>query len=171
MKTEEAFHPLHPDELDPKVPRRLLSLQRLVDDATNRAVDDTAGPVTTTSTSYGRYLSIADAAAWFGIEFDCWAYPSYPNTPLWLCFQEEWRSEESRPFGEIRRALEPLKRKASKECFEEDGALYVPIELKVRVEYDAVLEAVVTRLQEVSDPEYTNRSKVDVMRCPRAGVR
>ena len=151
MKTEEAFHPLHPDELDPKVPRRLLSLQRLVDDATNRAVDDTAGPVTTTSTSYGRYLSIADAAAWFGIEFDCWAYPSYPNTPLWLCFQEEWRSEESRPFGEIRRALEPLKWKASKECFEEDGALYVPIELKVRVEYDAVLEAVVTRLQEVSD--------------------
>ena len=156
MKTEEAaFHPLHPDELDPKIPRRFRSLQRLVDDATTRAVKDeyasAPGSVTTTATSYGRYLSLADGAAWFGIEFECWAYPSYPNTPLWLCFQEEWRSEGSRPLGEIRRALEPLKQKAPSECFEEDGALYVPIDLPPHAEYDAVLKAVGRRLQEVSD--------------------
>ena len=155
MKTEDAFYPLHPDELDPKIPRRLRSLQRLVDDATTRAVEDeyasAAGPVRPTATSYGRYLSLADAAAWFGIEFECWAYPSYPNTPFWLCFQEEWRSEESRPFREIRRALEPLERKAPKECFEDDGVLCVSIDLPPHAEYDEVLEAVVRRLQEVSD--------------------
>ena len=118
MKTENVFHfhPLHLDELDRKVPRRLLSLQRLVDDATTRAVEheyaSTAGSVRPTTTSYGRYLSLADAAAWFGIDFMCWAWDSYPDTPLWLSFQEEWRSEESRSLGEIRRALEPLKQKA-----------------------------------------------------------
>ena len=81
----------------------------------------TAGSVRPTTTSYGRYLSLADAAAWFGIDFMCWAWDSYPDTPLWLSFQEEWRSEESRSLGEIRRALEPLKQKAPWECFEEDG--------------------------------------------------
>ena len=157
MKTENVFHfhPLHLDELDRKVPRRLLSLQRLVDDATTRAVEheyaSTAGSVRPTTTSYGRYLSLADAAAWFGIDFMCWAWDSYPNTPLWLSFQEEWRSEESRSLGEIRRALEPLKQKAPSECFEEDGALYVSIDLPPHAEYDAVLKAVGRRLQEVSD--------------------
>ena len=47
--------------------------------------------------------------------------------------------------------LKPLEQKDPPECFDDDGALYVPIDLPVRVEYDAVLEAVVTRLQEVSD--------------------
>ena len=162
MKTEDAFppfHPLHPDELDPKIPRRLFSLQRLVDAATTRAIKDKyasePGSVTTTYASYGRYLSIADAAAWFGIEFECWAEDSYPNTSLWLCFNEEWR-EKSRPFGEIRRALEPLEWKA-----EENGVLFVPIELPVQAEYDAVLEAVVIRLQEVSDLNQCGRACVE----------
>ena len=45
MKTEDAFppfHPLHPDELDPKIPRRLFSLQRLVNDATTRTVEQSS---------------------------------------------------------------------------------------------------------------------------------
>ena len=154
MKTEEAFSPLHPDELDPKIPRRLFSLQRLVDAATTRAVKDeyasAPGPVTTTATSYGRYLSLAAAAAWFGIDFRCWEWGPYPDTPLWLYFEER-NEEEWRSLGEIRRALEPLTRKVPPECFEEDGALVVPIELPVHVENDAVLEAVVRRLQEVTD--------------------
>ena len=151
MKTEGAFHPLHPDELDPKIPQRLFSLQRLVDAATTRAFDDTAGPVTTTHASYGRYLSLADVDAWFGIEFECWAsYPSYHKTPLWLCLWEG-RSENSRPFREIRRALEPLEQKDPKECFEENGVLSVPIDLPVQKEYDEVLKAVVRRLQAVSE--------------------
>ena len=40
---------------------------------------------------------------------------------------------------------------SSTECFEEDGALYVPIDLPPHAEYDAVLKAVGRRLQEVSD--------------------
>ena len=42
-------------------------------------------------------------------------------------------------------------RPTSAECFEEDGALYVPIDLPPHAEYDAVLKAVGRRLQEVSD--------------------
>ena len=149
MKTDDAFppfHPLHPDELDPKVPRLLLNLQRLVDDATDRAVAaGCAGTeglrVTPKATGYGRYLSFADAEVWFGVDFSAWAWDSYPDTPLWLYFG---------PLSETHGALEPLKRKDPLDCFDEDGALYVPIELPVHAEYDAVLEAVVTRLQEVS---------------------
>ena len=150
--TEEAFHPLQPDDLAPAVPRRLLSLRRLIDDATTRAVK--AGYASTSGllrapkpTGYGRYLGVAGACAWFGIDFECWAEGSYPNTPLWLHFKE-WNAEEWRSLGEIRRALEPLERKA--ECFDEDGVLYVPIDLPIHVEYDAVLEAVGRRLQEIS---------------------
>ena len=159
MKTEDAFppfHPLHPDELDPKVPRLLLNLQRLVDAATDRAVAAGCASaeglrVTPKATGYGQYLYLADAGAWFGVDFECWAWgDSYPDTPLWLCFSE-WSHGMRRPISETHGALEPLERKDPPECFDEDGALYVPIELPVRVEYDAVLEAVVTRLQEVSD--------------------
>ena len=158
MKTEDAFppfHPIHPDELDPKVPRLLLNLQRLVDDATDRAraagYASTEGlRVTPKATGYGQYLYLADASVWFGVDYSCWEWDSYPNTPLWLCFWE-WSGGMRRPFSETRDALEPLARKAPKECFEADGALYVPIALPVHAEYDEVLEAVVTRLQEVSD--------------------
>ena len=159
MKTEDAFspfHPLHPDELDPKVPRLLLNLQRFVDAATDRAVAAGCASasglrVTPKATGYGRYLYLADAGVWFGVDFECWAWgDSYPDTPLWLCFSE-WSHGMRRPISETHGALEPLERKDPPECFDEDGDLYVPIELPVRVEYDAVLEAVVTRLQEVSD--------------------
>ena len=158
MKTEDAFppfHPLHPDQLDSKVPRLLLNLQRLVDDATTSAVAagcaSTEGlRVTPQATGYGQYLYLADAGVWFGVDFAAWAHDSYPDTPLWLYFSE-WSRGMKRPFSEIHGALEPLERKDPPDCFDEDGALYVPIELPVHAEYDEVLEAVVTRLQAVSD--------------------
>ena len=151
MKTEDAFppfHPLHPDELDPKIPHLLLNLQRLVDAATTSAVEagyaSTEGlRVTPQATGYGRYLSLADATAWFGVDFASWAWDSYPDTPLWLYF--------SGPLSETHGALEPLERKDPPDCFDDNGALYVPIELPVHAEYDEVLEAVVRRLQEVSE--------------------
>ena len=126
----------------------MLNLQRLVDAATDRAVAtgcaSTEGlRVTPKATGYGRYLYLADAGAWFGVDFDAWAWDSYPDTPLWLYF--------SGPLSETHGALEPLERKGPPDCFDDDGALYVPIELPVHAEYDEVLEAVVTRLQEVSD--------------------
>ena len=136
MNTEEAaFPPLHPDELDPKIPRRLLSLQRLVDAATTRAVAagyaSTKGlRVTPQATGYGQYLYLADAGVWFGVDFAAWAYDSYPDTPLWLFFSE-WSRGMKRPFSETHGALEPLERKDPPDCFDDDGALYVPIELPV----------------------------------------
>ena len=135
----------------------MLNLQRLVDAATDCAVAagyaNTEGlRVTPKATGYGRYLYLADAEAWFGVDFDAWAWDSYPDTPLWLYF--------SGPRSETHGALEPLERKDPPDCFDEDGALYVPIELPVHAEYDAVLEAVVTRLQEVSD----------LISAPRAGA-
>lgn len=44
------------------------------------------------------------------------------------------------------------------ECFEEDGQMLVPIPLPTGVEYNAVLDAVVTRLQKIADLIDSHRS-------------
>ena len=153
---ESGFPPLRPEELSPEFPRRLLSLRRLVDDATERAVahdyaDIKGLIVTPLARGYGRYLSLRGASAWFGIGQNWWARSAYPDTPLWLFF-EQWRDERHRARWPVTRgALEPLTRTAPPECLEENQALLVPIALPTGVEYDAVLDAVVERLREIAD--------------------
>ncbi len=153
---ESGFPPLRPEELAPEIPRRLLSLRRLVDDATERAVAQGHANikgliVTPLARGYGRYLSLKGAGAWFGIGQNWWARGAYPDTPLWLFF-EQWRDERHKArWPETRRALEPLKRTDPPGCLEENQALLVPIALPTGVEYDDVLKAVANRLREVAD--------------------
>ena len=150
---ENGFPPLRPDELSPQIPRRLLSLKRLIKDATEQAVRDghvSIGGlnVTPQERGYGRYLRVANAVAWFGIDSDRWARGSYRDTPLWLHF-EQWRVGSS--FDQIRDALDQLMRKDPPECFDGGHEFFVPITLLVGVEYDVVLNAVVRRLGEIAD--------------------
>lgn len=153
---ELGFPPLRPEELAPDTPRRMLSLRRLIDDSTTRAVEqgyaDTKGlSVTPRPRGYGRYLSLGGAGAWFGVGFDWWSRGTFPDTPLWLFF-EQWSDERYGPrWPGTRGALEPLKRRDPPECLEENQALLVPIALPTGVEYDAVLDAVVERLREIAD--------------------
>ena len=127
----------------------MLGLQRLVDDATDRAIGagwaDVKGlQVRAQYWGYGRYLRLAGAQVWLGIDFVDWA--SNGATPLWLWFTEaSLRREES-----TRLALDPLKRRDPPDVFEWDDGLVVPIMLPVGVEYDAVLDAVVARLEEIA---------------------
>ena len=152
---ESEFPPLRPDELAPAIPRRLRGLRRLVDDAAKRLIHaghaDIEGlKVASLEQGYGRYIRVA--GAWFGIAADLWARGSYPDTPLWLYFQR-WKGGTTIALERTRKALDPLGHKDPRECFDDGNsdAVLVPIPLLVGVEYDAVLDAVVKKIQDVAE--------------------
>ena len=137
QEDDEAFLPLRQEDLAPAFPRRMRSLRRLVDDATEKAVegrllDVTGLKVAPRHWGYGRYVRIAGEVVWFGVHFKRWAHTR--TTPLWLIFQTG------------RSALEPLRQADPQELFNDQ---YVPIYLPVEKEYDAVVDAVVKRLAAV----------------------
>ena len=132
-------------------PRRVGSLRRLVDDATSRGKDEGWAEVQGHGqrSGYGRYLRfgrIARAQVWFGILFRRWVLQP-PATPLWLWFTSD--SLERRE--QTRGAIESMRRKDPFEVIDDGaGGLFVPVPLPVDKGYDAVLEAVVERLEEVA---------------------
>lgn len=140
-----GFPPLRASEFAPEVPQRLLGLQRLVDDATQRGreagdVSTNGLKVTPQARGYGRYVYVARVAraeAWFGIDANRWARGRYPDTPLWLLFRKNHKS------------LDPLTRRDPPACFHE-GASAVPITLPTRAEYDEVLDAVAKQIADVA---------------------
>ena len=145
----EAFLPLRAEEFGLEFPRRVLGLQRLVDDATNRGCQ--AGfisvkglQVTPRGWGYGRYVRLAGEELWFGVSYDLWARTR--PALLWL------------RFGKNRRALEPLRRADPPQLFDDR---YVPIDVPIRREYEAVLDAVVERLEEIATAISSFRGESD----------
>ena len=144
---EEAFLPMQAAELAPELPRRMLGLNRLVDDATQRGVRGkwiTTGGLQVTSrpTGYGRYMRLGGATVWFGISFELWA-ASF-DTPLWLDFRGI--RLDAVKLDQLRRSLGLS-----------HGEEHVPIRLPVGVEYEAVLDAVVEELKGIGhniDPQH-----------------
>ena len=150
---EEAFLPLRADEFAPCFPRRLLQLNRLVDAATERAIQagvaNTQGLIRTPQTyGYGRYLRLgksgAWAGAWFGVHQELWA--SCRETPIWLVFSS-W--EGTLPVAELRKRLG--------EDIWAGTENAIPIELPTLVERDTVLETVVERLSDIATAVATRR--------------
>lgn len=147
---EDAFLPLRPEELGPEFPRRMCNLQRLVDDATTRAREakwvSTQGlNVTPKRKGYGRYMRLAGATVWFGVNFILWSRAR--DTPLWLTFHE---GNGRMTLEEVRRNLQPLRQKYPPDLIDWDGRMHVPINLLVSVEYDMALDAVVKRLEDIA---------------------
>ncbi len=135
-------------------PRRVGSLRRLVDDATDRGrgegwADASGLRATVRRSGYGRYFRLGHRArtqVWLGIDFASWIRQA-PATPLWLWFTPN--TFERRP--RTRGALELLRAKRPSELVEDGaGGLLVPVLVPVDQKYDAVLEAVVDRLGEVA---------------------
>ena len=148
QQDDVAFLPLRREELGPEFPRRMLGLRRLIDDATDRAIN--AGfasvknlKVTPQAWGYGRYVRLSSAEPWFGIDIYDWSCQQ--ETPLWLWFQRRYTQDNTL------RALEPLRQRHPPELVEYDDGIIVPVELPVGVEYEAVCDAVVKRLKEVAD--------------------
>ena len=103
-------------------PRRVGSLRRLVDDATDRGRGegwaDTSGfRATSQRSGCGRYLRlgrVARAEVWFGIQF--WGWLQRPPTPLWLSFTSNSLQRRERTRG----ALEPLRGKNPSELIDDN---------------------------------------------------
>lgn len=145
-----AFMPLRAEELGPDIPRRLIGIKSLVNHATERLVasgiaDQKGLKWSITSKRYVYYLRLAGAGVAFGIEYDRWA--KLRDTPLWLTFYE-W--ENFRPLNEIWRNLESFRRCDPPELFKVGGEPVMPIELPLGVEHDAVLDAVVKRIESIA---------------------
>ena len=90
----DAFLPLRADELSSDVPRRLLDLARLINDATARALDDgfAKGLTASASASYfGTFLQLGSKAkdvwarAWFGVNYNWWRKSE--GCALWIEMQ------------------------------------------------------------------------------------
>ena len=151
---KEAFLPLRSEELGPEFPRRVLGLERLVNDVATRVTQvewaDKGNLGWSRGATYnGFYILLAGAGVWFGNSFGNWA--QHRNTPLWLDFSE-WRDDD-RPkvnLAEVRDKLIPLLQEHPPGIINDGRHVLVPINLPVRVEYDAVLDAVVKRLEYIA---------------------
>ena len=139
---EDAFLPLHSEELAPALARRMRGFVRLVNDAVDaRGVGggwmSVAGlRATPQSYGFGRYFRFTGIVGdwWLGINHDLWA--SRGDTPVWLT---HW--------GQIDLNLA--------EAVEGDGfqasESWIAIRLKTGVEYDEVLDDVVRQLQAIGE--------------------
>ena len=140
---EDAFLPLHSEELGPASARRVKGFARLVDDAVlARGVPEgwmnTSGLGSSSlGYGYGRYFKFSDMEqeSRFGLDHELWAGG---DTPLWFVHR-----------GHIDFNLTEV---VAQTKFRVDGGrVLVPIYLKTGVEYDEVLDDVVRQLREIGE--------------------
>lgn len=145
-----AFMPLRAEELGPDIPRRLMGLQTIVEHATQRLVANGIADQKGLTGSYKaarfiKYIRLAGAQVGFGIEYDKWA--KLRDTPLWLTFYE---GKNFKPLNEIWKNLDSFRRCDPPELFKVGREIVMPIELPLGVERDAVLDAVVERIEDIA---------------------
>ena len=144
---DDAFQPIHSEEFGPSLARRIRWLNRLIDDVVDghgvkqgwmsvsglRATPQRAG--------YGRYFRFTGAPGdlFLGVNYNLWA--TRADTPLWLRINENVpvNPEKLRDMAPSLVEMEGLRR------------YYFPIYLKTGVEYEAVLNDVVSHVQGVAD--------------------
>ena len=144
---EDAFQPMRPEEFGLALPRRVRWLNHLVDDVVN-AHGVPEGWMTTRRLlatpqreGYGRYFRFTDVpgSLFLCVNFYLWATSG--DTPLWL-----WIS------GDVPVNVERLRERAPSLIeYEGWGTYDVPIHLKTGVEYDTVLDDVVSQVKAISN--------------------
>jgi hypothetical protein len=156
QEDSEAFLPLRSEELAPAIPRRLIHLLRLIEDAVNKAVDDKFASkkdprkgATLKKAKYeaspGRYFCLGQVGVSLRLYFKHWAKDA--DTPLWLVIHGvNWKTDS---LGPARQALRDLE--GHSHLFDNTGPLYVPIDLPLGVEREAVLESIVKQMKAVAD--------------------
>ena len=142
----EAFLPLHSENLNPDIGRRYRGYCRLVDAAVDargvpeKWIDITRLAATSQRWGYGRYLRFSDVETtfWFGINHYVWA--KREDTPLWLgLYYDNWNKVN----------MDAVGRELDAQVVEADWFRWVPIRLRTGVEYDDVLDDVTAQLRRI----------------------
>ena len=140
----DAFLPWRSEDLGPEFARRMLGLITLVDDATNSGIAENFLDTSKLKTApryegYGRNIRIGGVVAWFGFILDGWA--QHGDTPLWLLFSyDEYEQLQEAGLADAKVVKWRTK----------DGKYCIPIALPAEVDYDEVLDSVVTSLEEIA---------------------
>ncbi len=154
----ERFLPMRAEEFGPDFPRRLLGLNRLIDEATNHAVS--AGWVnlrglqaTSLATGYGRYLRLAGVYSRLDINISYWA--NRRETPLWLELYNFALSDDpeecEKRRREIHRVLEASGFVGKGAEPGVNGGLLIPIHLPIGVEYEDILNRLVENIESIGE--------------------
>ena len=136
----EEFRPLRGNEVSPDFPRFQAHLINLVGDAVTRSKNEEIiswnGPWASTVESHGIWITIAGATALIHINYRHWAKER--ETPVWLSFTNSGDTKLETVHERLQPDLAP-------------GKDILPIYLPLGVEREAVLNAIVERLREVSE--------------------
>ena len=143
QQDSEEFLPLRVEQLSPEIPRLILNLDRLVDDASSNIFEtdwaDRHRMRKMWDTGPYQYMMVAGLSTWFGVNYAYWRY--YETTPLWFGFNNSAWSEHEEG---ILQSLEPIRHKTPPQYFEDEGI--IPIHLQTGTEYEKVVDYVVTQL-------------------------
>lgn len=135
-----AFRPLRGNEVSPDFPRFQAHLISLVGDAVTRSKNEEVisgfGPWASTVESHGIWVTIAGASALIHINYRHWAKER--ETPVWLWFTNGGDTKLETVHERLQPDLTP-------------GKDILPIYLPLGVEREALLNAIVERLREVSE--------------------
>ena len=130
-------------------PQRDENLKQLIADAVKRI--EQSGWASTDGLSvgrgldfYGRYLRLAGASAWLGIDYE--TVKKMPDKPLWLSFYVDRAASVS--VQEVRRSLGSLAEPGLKWHW---GQVSVPIILPAGADRDATLDAISTELEHIAE--------------------
>ena len=150
----ETLLPMGKEQLGPELPRFVTHMNRLVDDATDRAAEDgwiVRGDASSRRNGYRRHISILpdpkrenfNYYQWIGVNFGLWR--RFRETPLWITFPGpgNWRV--------FRKKLYARQLKQSYPIDFVDKERAIPIHLRTGVEYHAVVDDVVQQIKCLSD--------------------
>lgn len=141
---DRGFLPIRSEEMSPSLARRMSWYNQLIDDAVwskgvhDGWIDPGGTRVTSQRYGYGTFfrLSGPNVDFWFGINYEQWAGSG--DTPLWLNCQ--WLNRPGFNLDEVGRQL-------NIQLHDE----WLPIHLKTDVEYDEVLDGVVSQLKKIDE--------------------
>ena len=143
---QDAFQPIHPEEFGLALPRRIRWLNHLIDNVVD-AHGVSQGWMTTRGLratpqreGYGRYFRFTDVPGdlFLCVNFLQWATSG--DTPLWLWIGSDVPVNVERLRERVPSLIE----------YEGWGTYDVPIHLKTGVEYDTVLDDVVSQVKVIS---------------------
>lgn len=150
---DKAIAPLHADDFDPAIPRRILDFNRMVDDVVDghgrqQGWMTTEGlRATPQSDGYLRYFRFCASAdkrlsSDIALYVSCNQWLKSGTTPLWLRI---WSSKEEE-IDAVRRAKPEVEH-----LWSAGNHMWIPLRLLTGVEYVDVLEDVVAQVERVRD--------------------